>query len=172
LSGWPPLDLVTILIFLSVENIIANIRIWTDSSHESSGKLSQLSNKIRIGTFGLLELEIWAEHWTMSGLQDRFWILCCCHHLNSTMTLLNPGLFMKVLGICLNFPYIQTRPKSKFYSSSYDPITEWCFSLDWTSISFLSLALSLSSQFQQLNSSINPLIYVIGLHLRWTFTIN
>jgi len=27
LSGWPPLDLVTILIFLFPENVIANIRI-------------------------------------------------------------------------------------------------------------------------------------------------
>ena len=34
------------------------------------------------------------------------------------------------------------------------------------------LGLSLSSQFQWLNSSINPLIYVIGLHLKYTFTIN
>jgi len=47
---------------LSAKNIIANIRIEADSLHESSGKLSQLSNKIRIGAFGLLELEIWAEH--------------------------------------------------------------------------------------------------------------
>jgi hypothetical protein len=134
LSGWPPLDLVTILIFLSAENVIANIKIWAASLHESSGKLSQLSNKSRTSAFGLLELEIWAEHWTVSGLQDRLWLLRCCYHLNSKMTLLNLGLLMKVLGLCL--------------SSSYDPITKWCSSLDWTSISFLSLALSLSSQFQ------------------------
>ena len=57
-------------------------------------------------------------------------------------------------------------------SSRYDPITEQCFSLDCTTISFLSLVLSLSFQFQYLNSSINPFIYVIDLHLRWTFTIN
>ena len=43
---------------------IANIRNWTNSLHESSGKLSQLSNVKRIGAFGLLELEIWAKHWT------------------------------------------------------------------------------------------------------------
>jgi len=30
--------------------------------YESSGTLSHLSNKIRIGVFGLLKLEIWAEH--------------------------------------------------------------------------------------------------------------
>jgi hypothetical protein len=47
---------------LSAENIIANIRIGADSLYESSGKLSQLSNKIRIGAFGHLELKIWAEY--------------------------------------------------------------------------------------------------------------
>jgi len=172
LTGWPHLDLVTILIFLSEQNVIANVRIWVDSPHESSRKLSQLFNKIRIGAFGPLKLEIWVEHWKVSGLQDRFWLLCCCYNLNFKTVLLNLGLFIKVLGLYLSFPSIYTRPKSKFYSSSYDPITEWCSSLDWTSISFLSLALSLSSQFQQLNSSINHLIYVIGLHLRWIFTIN
>jgi len=31
-------------------------------NHESSKKLSQLSNKIRIGAFGLLELETWAKN--------------------------------------------------------------------------------------------------------------
>jgi len=51
-------------------------------------------------------------------------------------------------------------------------MTEQCSSLEWTIISFLSLALYLSFQFQYLNSSINPFIYVIGLHLRWIFTIN
>jgi hypothetical protein len=100
------LDLVTILIFLSEQNVIANIRIWIDSLHESFGKLSQISNKTRIGAFGLLELEIWAEHWIMSGLQDRFKLLYCCYHLNSKMALLNLGLLMKVLGLCLSFPYI------------------------------------------------------------------
>jgi len=138
LSGWPPLDLVTLLIFLSAENVIANIRIWTDSLHKSYGQLSQLSKKTRIGAFELLELEIWAEHWIVYGLQDKFWLLRCCYHLNSKMAFLNLRLFMKVLGLCLSFLYIEIRPKSKFYSSSYDPITEWCFSLDWTSISFLA----------------------------------
>jgi hypothetical protein len=47
---------------LSAKNVIANIRIETDSLHESSEKLSKLSNKTRIGAFGLLELKIWAEH--------------------------------------------------------------------------------------------------------------
>jgi hypothetical protein len=56
-------DLVTTLIFLSEQNINANIRIWTDSLHESSGKLSPLFKKTRMSSFGLLELEIWVEHW-------------------------------------------------------------------------------------------------------------
>ena len=120
MSGWPPLDLETILIFLSAENIIANIIIWTDSLHESSGKLSLLSNKTRMRSFGLLELEIWAKYWTMSGLQDRFWLLCCCYNLSLKTVLLNLGLFMKVLGLCLSFLSIYTRPKSKFCSSIYD----------------------------------------------------
>jgi hypothetical protein len=59
-----------------------------------------------LGAFGLLELKIWAEHWTMSGLQDRFRLLCCCYNLNLKTVLLNLGLFMKVLGLCLSFPYI------------------------------------------------------------------
>jgi hypothetical protein len=83
-----------------------NIRIWTDSPHKSSGKLSQLSNKTSIGAFGLLELKIWAEHWTVSGLQDRFRLLRCCYHLNLKMTLLNLGVYMKVLSLYLSFPYI------------------------------------------------------------------
>jgi len=129
-------DLVTTLIFLSEQNIIGNIRIWTDSLHESFGKLSQLSNKTRMSSFGLLELEIWVEHWTVFGLQDRFRRLFCCYNLNLKTVVLNLGLFMKFLGLCLRFPYM-------FYSSSYDPIIEWC-----SNISSLSLALSLSSQFQ------------------------
>jgi hypothetical protein len=47
---------------LSAKNIIANIRIGTNSLHESSEKLSKLSKKIRIGAFGILELKIWAKH--------------------------------------------------------------------------------------------------------------
>ena len=62
--------------------------------------------KTRMRSFGLLEVEIWAEHWTMSRLQDKFRLLRCCYHLNSKMVLLNLGLFMKVLGLCLTFyPY-------------------------------------------------------------------
>jgi hypothetical protein len=103
-------DLVTILIFLSAENIIANIRIWTDSLHESSGKLSQISNKTRMRSFWLLELEIWAEHWTMSWLQDRFQLIYCCYNLNLKKILLNPGLFMKVLGLCLSLAFYPYKP--------------------------------------------------------------
>jgi hypothetical protein len=145
LSGWPPLDLLTNIIFLSEQNIIANVKIWTDILHESSGHLSQLSNKTRMSSFELLELEIWAEYWTMFGLQDRFWLLFCYYNLNLKTTILNLGLFMKLLGLCLSFPSIYTIPKSMFCSSSYDPIIEWRSSLNWTSISSLSLALSLSS---------------------------
>jgi len=39
--------------------------------------LSFPTKKKRIGAFGLLELEIWAEHWTISGLEDRFRLLRC-----------------------------------------------------------------------------------------------
>jgi len=172
LIGWPTLYLVTILIFLSKQNVIANVRIRIDLNHESSRKLSQISRKKQLRSFGLLELEIWVEHWTVSGLQDRFRLLRCCYNLDLKMAFLYLGLLMKVLGLCLNFPSISSRPKSKIYSSRYDLMTEQCSSLDWTSISFLSLALSLSFQFQYLNSSVNHFIYVIGLHLRWTFTIN
>jgi hypothetical protein len=62
MTRWPHLDLVTILIFLSKQNVIANIRIGIDCPHKHFRKLSQLSNKKRIDAFGLLELEIWAEH--------------------------------------------------------------------------------------------------------------
>jgi hypothetical protein len=164
LSGWPPLDLVTTIIFLFEQNVITNVRIWTYNLYESSGHLSPLSNKTRISSFGLLKLEIWVEYWTVSGLQDRFRLLFCCYNLNLITAILNLGLSMKVLGLCLNFPSIYTIPKSMFCNSIYDPITEWCFSLNWTNISFLSLALSLSSQFQYLNTSINSLNYEICLH--------
>ena len=70
------------------------------------GNCLSFLTKNRIGAFGLLELEIWVEHWTMSGLHDRFQLLHCCYHLNSKMALLNLGLFMKVLGLYLSFPYI------------------------------------------------------------------
>jgi hypothetical protein len=50
--------LTTTIIFLSEQNIIVNVIIWTDSLHESSGHLSQLSNKIRMSSFGLLEHKI------------------------------------------------------------------------------------------------------------------
>jgi len=148
LSGWPPLDLVTTIILLSEQNVIANIIIWTDSLHESFGHLSQFFKNTRMSSFGLLELEIWAKHWTVSELQDRFRLLFCCYNLNLKTTLLNIGLLMKVLGPCLSFPSIYTRPKSKFYNSIYDSINEWCSSLNWTSISSLSLTLSLFFHFQ------------------------
>jgi len=100
---WVPLDLVTTVIFLFEQNVIVNVRIWIDNLHESSRHLSQLSKKIRISAFGHLELEIWAEHWIVSGLQDKFRLLCCCYNLNLKTVLLNLELFMKVLGLCLSF---------------------------------------------------------------------
>ena len=106
------------------------------------------AKKKKINAFRFLELEICAEHLTMSGLQDRFRLLRCCYNLNLKTTFLNLGLLMKVLGLCRSFLSKYSRSKSKFYSSSYNPINELCSSLDWTSISFLSLAFFLSSQFQ------------------------
>jgi hypothetical protein len=114
LSGWPHLDLVTILIFLSAKNIIDNFIIWTDLNHESSRKLSQLSREKILRSFGLLELEIWTEHETVSGLQDWFGLLCCCYNLDLKTAFLNLGLHMKVLGLCLSFPsiYEDLNPRS------------------------------------------------------------
>ena len=59
-----------------------------------------------VRSFGLLEREIWAEHWTMSELQDRFGLLCCCYNLDLKTAFLNLGLHMKVVGLCLIFPSI------------------------------------------------------------------
>ena len=92
--------------FLSAKNVIDNVIIWTDLNHESSSKLSQLSRVKTLRSFGLLELEIWAEHWIVSGLQDRFRLLCWCYNLDSKTAFLNLRLLMKVLGLCLSFPSI------------------------------------------------------------------
>jgi hypothetical protein len=48
LTWWLAIDL------LAGQNIIANIRIWTDNLHESSGYLSHLSTKKWMSSFGLL----------------------------------------------------------------------------------------------------------------------
>ena len=145
MSGWPPLDLVTILIFLSVENVIANIIIWTESLHASFEKLSQLFKKNKNEV-------IWTSRtqdmgWTLNSIWvvGQFQLLYCCYNWNLKTVLFNLWLFMKVLGLSLSFLSISTRSKTKFYNSSYDLITEWCSNLNSTSISFLSLALSLSS---------------------------
>jgi len=76
---------------LVCQKIIDNVIIWTDLNHESSRKLSQLSRKKKLRSFGLLELEIWAKHWTVSGLQDRFRLLRCCYNLDLKMAFLNLG---------------------------------------------------------------------------------
>ena len=57
--------------------------------------------KKKMRSFGLLELKIWAEHWTVSGLQDRFRLLRCCYNLDLKTTFLNLGLHMKVVGLRL-----------------------------------------------------------------------
>jgi len=170
LSGWPHLDLVTILIFLSEQNVISNVRIWIDCPHESSRKLSHLSKK---------NIEV---IWT-SRTRDMGWTLNNVWAVGQIRTSslllqfrLGNGLFkswtpIKVLGLCLSFhPY---RADLNPRSTALD-MTQWPNNVPvWTeSIFFLSLDLSLSFQFQYLNSSINPFIYVIGLHSRWTFTIN
>ena len=129
MSGWPHLDLVTILIFLSEQNVIDNIRIWTDLNHESYRKLSQISWKKKMRLFELLELEIWAEYWTVFGLQNKFELLCY-YNLVLKTAFWNLALLMKVLGLCLSFLSIYSRPKSKIYSFRYDPMTEQCSSLD------------------------------------------
>jgi hypothetical protein len=97
LSGWPTLDLVKIL----MGNVIASIRTGTTCTHNSYRKLSYLSRKKKLRSFGLLELEIWAEHWTVSGLQDKFGLLHCCYNLDLKTAFLNLGLYMKVVGLCL-----------------------------------------------------------------------
>jgi len=107
LTWWLVFNIVgRLLILLASQNIIANIRIWAHSLHESCGQLSLLFNLKNQSSFGLLELEIWAENWIVSGLQDKFWFLRCCYHLNSKIALLNLRLLIKVLGLCLSFLYI------------------------------------------------------------------
>jgi len=107
LTWWLVFDIGgCLLIFLAGQNIIVNIRIRVHYIHKSCGQLSQLFNKKTQSSFELLELEIWAENRTVFELYDRFWLLRCCYHLNSKMTLLNLELLMKVLCLCLSFLYI------------------------------------------------------------------
>jgi len=78
LTWWQPLS--------SCLNKMALLKFW---------HLSQLSNKIRMSSFGLLELKIWVEHWTVFGLHDKFWLLFCCYNLNLNMVILNLELSWK-----------------------------------------------------------------------------
>jgi hypothetical protein len=80
---------------------------WTGRPKADNILLVRWGVTIRISAFRLLELEIWAEHWTVSGLQDRFWLLCCCYNLNLKTTFLNLGLLMKILGLCLRIQVLQ-----------------------------------------------------------------
>ena len=59
------------------------------------------SGKKKMRSFGLLELQIWAKHWTVFGLQDRFGLLHCCYNLDLKTAFLDLGLHMKVVGLCL-----------------------------------------------------------------------
>jgi len=70
------------------------------------GNCLSFSRKKKLRSFGLLELKIWAKHWTVSRLQDRFGLLRCCYNLDLKMAFLYLGLLMKVLGLCLSFPSI------------------------------------------------------------------
>jgi len=67
------------------------------------GNCLSFPGKNKLRSFGLLELEIWAEHWTVYGLQDRFRLLCCCYNLDLKTAFLNLGLHIKVLGLCFSF---------------------------------------------------------------------
>ena len=102
MSGWPHLDLVTIIIFLSEQNVIDNVRIWITCTHKSSRIFVSSFQEKKLRSFELLELEIWAEHWTVSRQQDKFKLLCCCYNLDLKTAFLNLGLHMKVVGLCLN----------------------------------------------------------------------
>ena len=62
--------------------------------------LSFLGKK-KIRSFGLLELKIWDEHWTVSGLQDSFRFLRCCYNLDLKTAFLDLNVHMKVVGLCL-----------------------------------------------------------------------
>ena len=143
MSGWPHLNLVAIFIFLSEQNVIDNVKIETDLTFEVLGNcLSFPKKKIEvIKTYRTQDMG-----WTLNNI----WVV---GQIRISLLLLQFGLEndlfkswtpMKVLGLCLSFPSIYNRPKSKIYSSIYDPMTEQCSSLDWTGISFLSLTLSLS----------------------------
>jgi len=65
MNGWPHVDLVTILIFLSAKNVIDNVIIWTDLNHESSRKLSHLSRvKVEI----IWTSTTWDMGWTLNSV--------------------------------------------------------------------------------------------------------
>jgi hypothetical protein len=123
--------------FLSGWNVIANIRIWTSGLHESCGK--------KMSSFGLLELEIWTKHWTISGLQEKFRLLFGFYDLNLKITDLNCGLLWMFWDYVLAFhqdkPYLNpsfTAPVMTQIPNSV-PV--------WIELSLL-LALSLSFDFQ------------------------
>ena len=60
----------------------------------------------KLGSFRLLELKIWVEHWTVSGLQDSFRLLRCSYNLDFKTAFLNLGFLMKVVGLCLIYPSV------------------------------------------------------------------
>jgi len=56
--GGQPLIWWLVFDLVAGQNVIVNIRIRAHLTHESCGKLSQLSNKKDQSSFGLLELKI------------------------------------------------------------------------------------------------------------------
>jgi hypothetical protein len=157
LTWWQPLSSClnkTSLLTLEFEQIIF-MKVLGICLHFPTKK-NELIWTSKTRDMGWILNSVWAARQIPTSLLLLQFELDNCHFESWTL--------MKVLGLCLSFPSIYTIPKSMFCSSIYDPITEWCFSLNWTNISFLSLALSLSSQFQYLNRSINSLNYEICLH--------
>jgi hypothetical protein len=98
LTWWLAIDLFT------GQKVTANIRIWIDSLMKVMRICLSFPIKKWMSSFGLLKLEIWAKHRTMSRLQDKFRLLFCWYNLNLKMAALNLGLLMNVLGLCLSFP--------------------------------------------------------------------
>jgi len=132
LIWWLVFDIVGywLLILLAGQNIIANIRIWALCFMKAVG------NYLSFPTKKKSEL-IW-----ISRTQDMSWkpnSVWAAEQVSTSPLLLRFELendkieswtLMIVLGLCLSFPSIKSRPKSEFYNSSYDPITEWCSSLE------------------------------------------
>jgi hypothetical protein len=53
------------------------------------GNCLSFPGKKKLRSFGLLELEIWVEHWTVSGQQDGLGLLSCYYNLELKTAFLN-----------------------------------------------------------------------------------